>query len=347
LISCGLFASAAAAAQPTNTTPPSISGTPQIGVALTEVAGGWSGNVGSVAVQWEDCPSSLPSGCTPIPNSPTTQGSQYAPTSGDLAQWITVVETATDAEGKTSTDVAAPVGPVAPAPHPVNSSPPSISGTPQVGLPLSEIAGGWSGSVGTAAVQWEDCPSSLASSCAPIPGAPGMTGSQYTPTIHDIGQWITVVETATNAEGNSSTAVATPVGPITQGVVTATMQWTFYYTPTYTSILALTVSGLSPGMSVSIGCHGHGCPFARRSLTVTQAQACDQRHTAACTAQSTLNLRPPFRRHRLAIGARITIAITRSGAIGKYYRFRIQPRQGPRIKIACLAPGATAPAGAC
>jgi hypothetical protein len=58
-------------------------------------------------------------------------------------------------------------------------------------------------------------------------------------------------------------------------------------------------------------------------------------------------LAPVFHNRRLAVGAQITVAITRPLWIGKYYQFTIRARRAPRVRIACLAPGAVRPRFGC
>src|SRR5439155_10438342 len=59
---------------------------------------------------------------------------------------------------------------------PTNTSPPTISGTPQDGLTLAASAGSWSGSSASYAYQWQRCDSS-GGSCSAIGGA---TTASYT-----------------------------------------------------------------------------------------------------------------------------------------------------------------------
>jgi hypothetical protein len=91
---------------------------------------------------------------------------------------------------------------------PTNLSPPTISGTAQVGQMLTASVGTWSGSPTSFGFQWRRCNSS-GGSCADIFGA---TGTTYTLGLLDQGLTIRVAVTASNA-GGSSTAVsdATPV----------------------------------------------------------------------------------------------------------------------------------------
>jgi hypothetical protein len=116
-----------------------------------------------------------------------------------------------------------------------------------------------------------------------------------------------------------------PTTPTTLGAITATMQWTFHYTPVYTEILALTLHGARPGSRVTMRCAGGGCPFRARTRVV---------HAR------TVDLDGALRDHRLHVHARLTVEITRARYVGKYYRFTIRPRRQPRVVISCLAPGA-------
>jgi hypothetical protein len=101
---------AAQAAGPTNTSPPSIAGTPEVGQALTEVPGTWSSSLAwSATVEWEDCADRAATRCTPIPNAPTTQQSSYTLVPRDVGSFIVVVETATSTGGSASAS-SAPVG---------------------------------------------------------------------------------------------------------------------------------------------------------------------------------------------------------------------------------------------
>ena len=99
-----------------------------------------------------------------------------------------------------------------PAP-PGISSPPVVSGTPQQGDMLSTTNGTWTNGPTQFSYQWEDCTSAAASSCTNISGA---TGSTYTLTATDVGKFVTVVVTASNASESSGAATGAPaIGPVT------------------------------------------------------------------------------------------------------------------------------------
>lgn len=140
---------------------------------------------------------------------------------------------------------------------------------------------------------------------------------------------------------------AVPVSTDVLGTITATMEWAFYYTPTYTKVINLVVNGVSPGATVLVRCNGHGCPFGQHSAVLTKHTRCGKSAGMCFTHGSNYNVTPGFAGHRLAVGTRVTVEIIRPNWIGKSYRFTVRARRGPRIQIACLAPGGSVPGVGC
>jgi hypothetical protein len=159
----------------------------------------------------------------------------------------------------------------------------------------------------------------------------------------------------------SSSSTRVTVRAISLGTVNSTMQWSFGFTHSYTRVLALLVDSASAGTSVVVRCQGGGCPFAKRSTMVHQTTRCPTKGTGTgtgkskgkgkskCTTRrsSSVDLEPGFRSRRLRGGARITIFLMRPQWVGKYYQFAFRTDAAPRIRIACLAPGSTAPGVGC
>jgi hypothetical protein len=134
---------------------------------------------------------------------------------------------------------------------------------------------------------------------------------------------------------------AVPVPTVVLGTIDSTMQWNFYYTPKYTLVRNLVVSGASPGTTVLVKCHGHGCPFAQHATLLSSTARCRPK-VRACLTAGHFNLTHGFAGRRLAIGARITVSIVRPNWVGKTYWFTVRGRRGPRVQIGCLAPGGSA-----
>jgi Bacterial Ig-like domain (group 3) len=160
----------------------------------------------------------------------------------------------------------------------------------------------------------------------------------------------------TNFTGSGSpSATHVTVRPISGGTVNSTMQWSFHFTRSYTRVIALLIDSVSAGTSVIVKCRGKGCPFAKRSTMVHRSTRCPAKGKgkakakAKCVTQRSrsLNLESAFRGRRLRGGARVTIFLMRPQWVGKYYQFAIRTSGAPRIRIACLAPGSTAPGVGC
>lgn len=95
-------------APPTNTSLPTISGTPQLGQTLSANSGRWVGSPTSYTYQWQDC-------ATTCSNIPGATDQTYTLQASDFNQTIDVIVTATNAGGS-SPATSATVGPVAVAP---------------------------------------------------------------------------------------------------------------------------------------------------------------------------------------------------------------------------------------
>jgi hypothetical protein len=195
------------ATPPSVSAAPTISGLAQEGQTLTATSGTWSGTTPiAYSYQWQTCE---PTGadCGPIAGATSTT---YAVTASDVGTTIRVLVTATNSAGSVS-DFSAATGVVqsASAP-PTNTSPPTISGTPQAGQPLTASPGSWNGAQPMSfAYQWQRCNSSGAD-CSAISGA---TSTGYTATTADVGTTLEVVVTATNTPG-TATATSAPTATV-------------------------------------------------------------------------------------------------------------------------------------
>jgi hypothetical protein len=154
----------------------------------------------------------------------------------------------------------------------------------------------------------------------------GLTG-RHVITAHFVGAGDFVASTS----GPTPERIAEPRA---HGAITATLNWTFHFTPRYTNIDALVLHRALEGSTLTMRCTGKGCPFASRTVAI--------RHSA-----QTVNLEHGFQGRRLGVRATLVITITRPSYIGKYYRFAIRARQEPKILISCLALGSDRPGVGC
>jgi Invasin, domain 3 len=123
-------------------------------------------------------------------------------------------------------------------------------------------------------------------------------------------------------------------------------EWTFHYTPAYTTVRWLVVTGVPVGSSLHVGCHGRGCPFITRVIVIGANRGCGAK-ARRCATDRTIDLTHAFHRSRLHVRTRLTVAITRPQSIGKYYIFTMRASRPPYVRQACLAPGATHPGAGC
>jgi hypothetical protein len=195
-------AAAATPSPPINTVKPTISGAAQTGQTLTASPGTWDGTPTiTFAFQWQACDAA---GCSDIAGATS---STYVVASGDLGKTLRVVVTATNGVGSataTSNQTAAVVGP---STAPVNSAPPTITGTAQSGQTLNATTGTWTGSQPmTFSYKWQRCASAT---CTPVGG----TTSSYTLVDADVGSTIQVTVTASNS-GGSASATSNPTAVV-------------------------------------------------------------------------------------------------------------------------------------
>jgi hypothetical protein len=151
---------------------------------------------------------------------------------------------------------------------PVNSTLPTITGTAQEGVQLTVVQGTWTNEPTGYTYKWEDCTSaSDVSTCSPISGA---TSTTYTPTASDIGQFIRVQETATNA-GGSPTAFSAATGTVLPAP------------PTNTAAPAVSGAAITQGHELT-EVHGTWHEDGSDPLTYTYQWADCNASGAGCTA---------------------------------------------------------------
>jgi hypothetical protein len=207
---------ARSATAPKATGQPTISGRPVEGNLVTASNGSWSGSGPfNYTYRWLRCPTSGSGGngegCTAISGATFKR---YSVRHADVGHRLRVRVTAANSEGSaTSTSNATGiVQSAAAAGPPRNTTPPSISGTPQVGQTLTANNGAWVGQQPfTYTYHWRRCDRTGAA-CSDISGA---TAKTFTLTSADEGTTLRVRVTAHNARGAAS-ATATASGVVTK-----------------------------------------------------------------------------------------------------------------------------------
>ena len=125
------------------------------------------------------------------------------------------------------------------------------------------------------------------------------------------------------------------------GYVSSLMTWTFQFKPHYTRVTALKVTNVQPGLTISVGCSGNGCPKHGYVDTVKRS-SCSKHHVC-----ENVDLAGRFAHRKLGVGAKLTVRLMHPGWLGKYYSFVVRQGREPKIDTACLAVGQTKPATGC
>ena len=202
---------AATLAAPTNSAPPTVTGTTTVGQTLTASNGTWTNSPTSYSYAWLRCDGSGGS-CVAVTGA---TDKTYTLVAADRGRTMRARVTATNADGSASAESAATnvVAAASGGTAPKNTALPSISGTPKVGEQLTASHGSWSGNPTGYRYQWQQCDADVLF-CTDVIGA---TGSTYGVRTTDLGFRIRVEVTARNAAG-TGTARSAPtaiVGPTT------------------------------------------------------------------------------------------------------------------------------------
>ncbi len=187
---------AAEGTKPSNTSPPTISGTPQDNQKLTASPGTWSGSSPiAYKYEWRRCDANG-NDCKDVQD-----GQTYGVTSHDVGHRLRVVVTGSNGAGSSSAESAATDVVAAAGVGPKNTVLPAISGTAQDNQSLTAAAGTWTGNAPiTFAYQWQRCDAS-GNNCQNLAG---QTGATYRATSSDVGRRVRVAVTAKNAYGSST-----------------------------------------------------------------------------------------------------------------------------------------------
>ena len=217
-IAVAMFATASAlAVPPTNTTPPTITGTARIGETLTAQNGTWTNSPTAFQYQWLRC-NAAGASCVNIQGQ--TQRT-YTVATADAASTIRVRVTAVNADGATNARSAQTAVVQPAAGSPTNTARPTVTGDARVGQELTAEDGTWTGNPTSFTYQWQRCDID-AVICLDVGGA---TGKTYGVRDADIGFRLRVEVMARNAAGSGEAASGTtdivePRTPITNATPT-------------------------------------------------------------------------------------------------------------------------------
>lgn len=182
-----------------NTARPTVSGTPRVGVKLTASPGTWTPSGGAYRYQWY-AGAGVITGAT---------NRTFTPRAEHLGKRLRVKVTATKTGAEPGTAISVATAATAPGVL-TATAPPTISGTPQVGVQLSATTGAWSPRA-SYAYQWRDTD-------GPIPGA---TSSTFTPTAAQLDQPLRVAVIATRAGYRTARSVSVATTTVRSGTFAA------------------------------------------------------------------------------------------------------------------------------
>jgi hypothetical protein len=199
----GGAAQGARKAAPSNTSPPTISGTAREGETLTASGGSWSGSTPmTFSYRWQRC-NSGGSNCGNVSGA-TSQ--TYTVAHGDVGRTLRVSVTASNSDGSANA-VSNATAVVAKGQAPVNTGSPVISGTAKEGQTLTVSNGTWANNPTSFSYQWRRCDTST-TNCRDV----GNDRQTYVLEQRDVGSTMRADVKATNAVGASTaTSGATPI----------------------------------------------------------------------------------------------------------------------------------------
>lgn len=198
---------AAGGTPPSNSAPPTISGTARQGQTLTGQTGSWSGSTPiAFGFQWRVCDTAGAS-CSDLAGA-TAQ--THVVTSAEVGHTLRVLVVASNSAG-TASVLSAATTVVTSGAAPSNTSPPVITGTLLSGRTVTANNGSWTGSPTSFAYAWQRCDSG-GNNCVWFANA----AKTYLLADTDVGHTVRVLVTATNSSGSGGKS-----SPLT-GVVGAT-----------------------------------------------------------------------------------------------------------------------------
>lgn len=190
-----------------------------VGSVLQASNGSWTGAPTTYTYQWQDC-NSAASSCANASAPSTSQ--TYTIKSADVGFYMRVGETASNATGASAVaySTVTPIVTTSSSGLPVLTTAPTLSGSAVEGSTITLVPGTFSNET-TQDGTWEDCPSASSTTCTSITN----TGNTWVTISADVGKYVRLEETATNANGNT-VVWSNAIGPITASGGTSGFQGT-------------------------------------------------------------------------------------------------------------------------
>jgi hypothetical protein len=185
---------------PTPLAPPSISGSAEQGQTVTCSPGAWLNSPTSYSYSWQR------DATTPVGSA----SDMYTLTAADVSHVITCTVVAHNAAGDSVPAISAPIVPLGSSSGsiPIDTAPPTISGSPIQGQTVSCLPGSWSDDPTSFLYSWQRAGTAIS----------GATGPSYVLSATDVGQAITCTVAALNAFGLGAPSISAPIVPAALGV---------------------------------------------------------------------------------------------------------------------------------
>ena len=194
---------------PTALTPPTLAGEPRLGATLTATSGAWASDrpIDQTAYLWLRCDANG-ANCYALHNH-FVSSNTYRPTTEDLGRTIRVRLFARNADGTTESANSAATAVIAKYP-PTNTTPPTLTGVPQIGNVLTSSTGTWATDrqITSYAYTWLRCDANGAN-CYALHGY-AIASNTYRLTAEDVGKTIRIDVYARHDEGGSRSPYSPP-----------------------------------------------------------------------------------------------------------------------------------------
>jgi streptogramin lyase len=128
----------------------------------------------------------------------------------------------------------------------------------------------------------------------------------------------------------TGTATARKTVTLKYVVIKLSPSYTWAFGKSFSFATELTLAHLPKGSKVALACHGHGCPFAKK--------------TFAAPKNGKLALASALKKRHLAPHTTVTLQITAPSEVGEVVVFTIRSGKSPAETFRCLPPGARTPA---